>query len=292
MTRLTLARSVSVEGIGIHTGTHARVTLSPAPFGAGIVFRSCGVEIPAHVDYVVDTSRCTVLGKDGVTISTVEHLMSAIASIGVGDAYVDVDGAELPIGDGSADLWVDALMDADDVSNGVSDASQTGFAPTSTLRVDGKNGSYIEARAAKCLSIRVTVQFDHPMVGTQTATFSDCVDNWHDYSIAVAPARTFGFIEEVEALRKAGLALGGSEENAVVVYPDRYSKPLRFPNELAVHKLLDLMGDLALAGLPLPNLEIVAVKPSHRLNVEFAKLLVSRALPPVALTPQPPLSSE
>ncbi|MBC8142825.1 MAG: UDP-3-O-acyl-N-acetylglucosamine deacetylase, partial [Armatimonadetes bacterium] len=94
------------------------------------------------------------------------------------------------------------------------------------------------------------------------------------YFDSIAPARTFGFIEEVEALRKAGLALGGSEENAVVVYPDRYSSPLRFPNELARHKLLDLMGDIALAGLPLPNMEVFAVKPSHRLNVEFARALV------------------
>ena len=273
----TLASSVTVEGIGIHTGTHSRVTLSPAPFGAGVVFRSQGVEIPAHVDYVVDTSRCTVLGKDGVTISTVEHLMSAIASIGIDSVYVDVEGGELPIGDGSASLWMNALHEADDMFSGEATGVWRPLPHTAyPLRVEGKNGSFIEAKPCDWLKIDVTIQFDHPLIGTQTAGYeTNPRGTWDDYSICVGGARTFGFIEEVEALQKAGLALGGSEENAIIVYPDHYSKPLRFENELARHKLLDLMGDLALAGLPLRGMEVFAVKPSHRLNVEFAKALVA-----------------
>ena len=249
--------------------------LSPAPFGAGIVFRRDGVEILAHVNNVVDTSRCTVLGKNGVTVSTIEHLMSAFAAFRVTDAYVDVDGNELPIGDGSANLWVDTIHQSKipwQYREG--DAIDIPSVPTTV--VTGSNGSFIAGYLSDRLVITVATVFEHKLVGTQVHRFK----NIGYYKEEIAPARTFGFIEEVEALRKAGLALGGSEENAVVVYPDRYSSPLRFPNELARHKLLDLMGDLALAGLPLPNMEIFAVKPSHRLNVEFARALVAQIAPP------------
>lgn len=283
MTRRTLAASVSVEGIGIHTGVHSRVTLSPAPNGAGVVFRSQGVEIPAHADFVVDTSRCTVLGKDSVTVSTVEHLMSAFAGLGITNAIVDIVGPELPIGDGGANIWVDAIRDGAGFRE--DDAKTSSPSLTETLVISGKNGSFIAAYPADTLLFTVAAVFDHPLIGTQIARFPARSKTFEeDYATEVSPARTFGLIEEVEALRKAGLALGGSEENAVVVYADRYSKPLRFDNELGRHKLLDLMGDLALAGLPLPNMEVFAVKPSHRLNVEFAKRL--------ALTPRPPLSWE
>jgi UDP-3-O-[3-hydroxymyristoyl] N-acetylglucosamine deacetylase len=123
------------------------------------------------------------------------------------------------------------------------------------------------------LRLTVVVHFEHPLVGTQVARFDPARGD--RYEDDVAPARTFGFIEEVEALRAAGLARGGSEDNAVVVYPDRYSTPLRFDNELARHKLLDLVGDLSLVGGPL-RADVVAVKPSHRLNTDFARLLAAR----------------
>ncbi|MBC7807412.1 MAG: UDP-3-O-[3-hydroxymyristoyl] N-acetylglucosamine deacetylase [Akkermansiaceae bacterium] len=269
----TIKQSVTVEGIGIHTGTPSRITLLPAPSGAGIVFRSRGVEIPARAASVVDTSRCTVLGKDGVTISTVEHLMSAIASQrydkrDLTNLYIDVEGVELPIGDGSANLWVETLAGAGLHKIG----TQKRLAPEGDLLITGKNGSFITAFDAQFFSATVVVQFDHPLIGTQVAHFQAFPGN---YAESIAPARTFGFIEEVEALRKAGLALGGNEDNAVVIYPDRYSRPLRFENELARHKLLDLIGDLALAGLPFANMQIFAYKPSHGLNVEFAKKLAA-----------------
>ncbi|MBC8134857.1 MAG: UDP-3-O-[3-hydroxymyristoyl] N-acetylglucosamine deacetylase [Fibrella sp.] len=264
---------MTVEGIGIHTGTPSRVTLSPAPLGAGIVFRAQGVEIPARAQSVVDTARCTVLGRDGVTISTVEHLMSAVASqrfegLYLEDLYIDVEGVELPIGDGSANLWVEALSRA-----GLPKLRrEKAMAPEGDYLVTGNGGSFITAFDAKQFSVTVVVQFDHPLIGTQVAHFEAHPGS---YAKNIAPARTFGFIEEVEALRKAGLALGGSEENAVVIYPDHYSRPLRFQNELARHKLLDLIGDFALAGLPRHNMQIFAFKPSHRLNVEFAKQLAA-----------------
>ncbi len=271
----TLAAVVHVDGIGIHTGKSSRVTLSPAPLGAGIVFGTeTGITIPAHVENVVDTSRCTVLGKDGATISTVEHLMSAFVGLDITDALVTVSGPELPIGEGDADIWMERIINGAGLSD--SQPGSSSITLTDPIQVTGKNGSFITAYPSDKLLFTVAAIFDHPLVGTQVARFTARTDIYgRGYQQEVARARTFGFIEEVEALRKAGLALGGSEENAVIVYPDRYSRPLRFPNELARHKLLDLLGDLALAGLPLPNMEVFAVKPSHRLNVEFAKALLS-----------------
>lgn len=281
MIRQTIAAPVSVEGIGIHTGTHSRVTLSPAPIGAGVVFRSQGIEIPAHVDYVVDTSRCTILGKDGITISTVEHLMATLAGNNISDIFVDIDGKELPIGDGSAEIWQEAILSI--ATSPFTDEPGTTISGFEPIVVTGRNGAFISARSIDSdFRATVAITFDHALVGTQVAFYSQSTtkrDN--SFSENIAPARTFGFIEEVEALRKAGLALGGSEENAVVVYPDRYSKPLHFENELARHKLLDLMGDLALSGVPLPNIEIFAVKPSHQLNVEFAKRIATIARRPL-----------
>ena len=273
----TIKAPVQVEGIGIHTGTVSRVTLLPhdgvnnGAFSAhkGIVFRSAqGEVIPATANAVVDTSRCTVLGKNGSKISTIEHLMSALAGLGINSLAVTVDGSELPIGDGSAMIWQEAIA-----SVGVHDLPVTPFStPYLPIIITGTNSAFVAAYPSDKLTITVAVTFDHPLIGTQVAHYDEMTNN---YRTEIAPARTFGFIEEVEALRKAGLALGGSEENAVIVYPDRYSKPLRFDNELARHKLLDLMGDLALAGLPLSAMEVVAVKPSHRLNVEFAKALAA-----------------
>jgi UDP-3-O-[3-hydroxymyristoyl] N-acetylglucosamine deacetylase len=272
MVSRTIAAPIAVDGVGIHTGSAARVTLSPALAGRGIEFRSSGRSIPATTASVVDTSRCTVLGAGGVTVSTVEHLLSAFAGLGITDALVDVEGEELPIGDGSAQVWVDAIQRA-----GVRLETTPGApcALVEPLLVTGKGGAFIAAYPADAFRATFFIAFDHPLVGTQAARFEPARGD--DYVQDVAPARTFGFIEEVEALRAAGLARGGSLENAVVVYPDRYSVPLRFDNELARHKLLDLMGDLLLSGTgSLPSADIIAVKSSHRLNASFAARLAER----------------
>ncbi len=269
----TVSAPVSVSGLGIHSGAQSSVTISPAAMGEGVIFFPAdgGSSIPAFVTRVVDTARCTVLGSDGRTVSTVEHLLSAFAGLGITDARIEIEGPEVPILDGSALPWVQALQSA-----GLQETGQ-GYAGHRILKepivVTGKNGSFLSAFPAPCLTLTTASVFEHPLVQTQLARFAP--QDGGDYSRDVAPARTFGFIEEVEALRKAGLALGGSLDNAVVVYPDRYSSPLRFPSELAYHKLLDLLGDLFLAfGRPLPlALDIVAVKPSHRLNVELAARL-------------------
>ncbi len=267
----TLCTPTGVTGTGIHTGASSRVVLHPAPPKTGIVFRVDAHQIPALATQVVDTSRCTVLGNGIASISTVEHLLSACAGVGISDLIVEVYGPELPIGDGSALLWVEAIGET-----WLEESTATMEAPrlTEPVIVTGKGGAFIAAYPRDRATLTAAISFDHALVGTQVAHFDLCQD---DYAQQIAPARTFGFIEEVEALQKAGLALGGSLENAVVVYPDHYSVPLHFFNELARHKLLDMMGDLMLTGFGrLPNADIIAVKPSHRLNVAFAAQLAER----------------
>jgi UDP-3-O-acyl N-acetylglucosamine deacetylase len=281
--RRTLAAPVAVSGVGIHTGTHATVRVHPAAPGEGVVFDVTAPgsrgQIPASVARVADTRRCTMLADESGenAVLTVEHLLSAFAGLGVTDAVVEVTGAEMPIGDGSALFWADALRGAgfldapEDPAHSHRPEAVAPFALTAPVQVTGTNGAFAVAYPADRFRATVAAVFDHPLVGTQVARFDSATD---DYAAAVAPARTFGFIEEVEALLAAGLARGGSFDNAVVVYPDRYSSELRFPDELARHKLLDLMGDLFLAGRgPLPPVEVFAVKPSHRLNVELAARL-------------------
>ena len=268
----TLSAPVSLRGVGIHSGQEGAVTVNPGAPGTGVFFvLADGSVISADVRNVVDTSRCTVLGTAAGRISTVEHLLSAFAGLGLTDAHIAVSGPEIPILDGSALPWVEAFRAA-----GITETPATPqifVSLTEPILVTGRNGSFIHVSPSDRLLLTVAAVFEHPLVGTQIARFTKSESC--DYARDVAPARTFGFIEEVEALQKAGLALGGSLENAVVVYWDRYSAPLRFSSELAYHKLLDLMGDLFLAfGAPLPlALDVVAVKPSHGLNVELASRL-------------------
>lgn len=272
----TIGTSVTVSGVGIHTGATTCATLEPAPRpGTGVVFRVRGAsgqaeEIPARASNVEGTARCTVLkGPGGASVATVEHLLSALTASGVTDCVVAVDGPELPIGDGSALLWTEALRQAGIVTSG--DILEP-IAVDAPRTVTGANGAFIAAFPANELRLTVAISFEHALVGTQVARFEP--GRGDSYATAIAPARTFGFIEEVEALRASGLARGGSVENAVVVHADHFSSPLRFSDELARHKLLDVLGDLALVGAPLVA-DIIAVRPSHRLNTDFARLLAA-----------------
>lgn len=249
-----------VSGIGIHTGQPCRVTLTPGEPGSGIVFHTPQGPVVAAPQNVRETVRCTVLEQAGARVSTVEHLLSACAGQGVRDLQIRLDGPELPILDGSAAGWATALP-----------VQPLVFRPlTAPVLVTGRGGAFIACYPAERLSVTVAISFEHPLVGTQVARFQE----GESYQEQVAPARTFGFIEEVQKLLDAGLAKGGSLDNAVIVYPDRYEPALRFDNELARHKLLDLLGDLYLAGF-LPKADIIAVKPSHGLNTHLAAQLAA-----------------
>jgi UDP-3-O-[3-hydroxymyristoyl] N-acetylglucosamine deacetylase len=252
---------ITVSGIGIHSGKPCIVEIRQAVSGSGIVFQTPSGPIPAVPQSVVETTRCTVLGHQNARVSTVEHLLSACAALGIADLSITVDGPELPILDGSAAEWTRLLAPR---------ARPLMLRPlTKPLVLPGRNGAFIAAYPSSKLTITTAIAFEHDLVGTQLARFDVETDNYQE---TIAPARTFGFIEEVEKLLAAGLALGGSLENAVVVYPDRYEPELHFENELARHKLLDLLGDLWLAGF-LPKADIIAVKPSHALNTAFAARL-------------------
>lgn len=271
MNERTIQRTVQVNGVGLHTGERVSATLHPAEPGSGILFRVRnlnGVEvIPALVPFVVETRRRVVLGRNSVTVQTVEHLLAACFGLGITDLLVEVKGSELPIGDGSAQIWVDAFKEA-----GVAELGEESpnFVPENVEVNDGKG--VVRLEPASHFSAFYTFLTEHPLVGTQKASFDDESD---DFASEIAPARTFGFWEEVQNLWEQGLARGGSLENALVVFPDRYSSTLRFPNELARHKLLDLMGDLMLLGFRL-RAKVDARSSGHALHFRLCQVLWQR----------------
>ena len=263
----TLSKPFTLSGIGVHTGASSRVTVRPAAGGRGIIF-VCGaaaVPIPARAAFVVNTRRCTTLGVGDIRIDTVEHLLSALAGMEIDNVEIEVDGPELPILDGSALPWVEAIRAAGVVE--LPDPGQELLLTDPVALRDGE--SWIVAAPAAELSFLVVTDFDHPLLGTQAVNAASDAE-W--YAQEIAPARTFGFEHEVDALIAAGLARGGTLQNALIIHPDRFSSPLRMPQECARHKLLDLMGDLALVGCRL-RAAITAIKPGHRINTAFAKAL-------------------
>jgi UDP-3-O-[3-hydroxymyristoyl] N-acetylglucosamine deacetylase len=261
---LTPNRPVEWEGIGVHRGERGRVRAIPSD-RFGLYFVVDGVEIPAIVDYVVDTSRCTVLGKDGKTISTVEHLLAALAGLGIWSARIEAEGPELPILDGSAGPFAERLKEAGvrrigDVEPLVPSAVETrdGMAFRACLPASGTS-----ERSFSLLG-------DHPMLAGQSAAVAG--DDPAAFAEEIAPCRTWAPIEQIQPLLDRNLIRGGSLDNALVVYPDRYSSPLRRECEPARHKLLDLIGDLALTGRPV-HARIAAAGGGHALNCRFARAL-------------------
>jgi UDP-3-O-[3-hydroxymyristoyl] N-acetylglucosamine deacetylase len=268
----TLRRPFTVRGAGMHTGRHAEVTVRPSPADSGIVFLCGARRIPARASFVVSTRRCTCLGEGDAQLHTIEHVTSALAGLGVDNAEITVDGPEVPILDGSGLPWVEEIRAAgiETLDKGVQP-----IVPRETVALrDGD--SWLVAAPAERFSLTCVTHFDHPLLGTTAGTFGDDPE---EFAREIAPSRTFGFIHEVEALRAAGLAQGGSVDNALVIYEDRFSSPLRVPDEWLRHKALDLYGDLSLAGGPI-QAAITAVMPGHRINTRFAALLAENAARP------------
>ena len=270
MNRKTIWKSVKVEGIGLHSGQRTKVFLRPCEGGQGIVFsvhnEQGNASIPALTPFVAETRRRVVLAKEGVSVQTVEHLLAACFGMGVTDLLVEVYGSELPIGDGSALVWVEAFKDAGIVEL---DEPAPVFSVPDSVAVGNDNG-VVEVVPAERFIAHFSFATEHPLVGIQEASFDE---KENDFATEIAPARTFGFWEEVSQLWEQGLAKGGSLDNAIVVFPDRYSSPLRFPDELARHKLLDLMGDLMMLGVRLRG-KVVANSSGHTLHHEFCKTLL------------------
>src|SRR3982751_437065 len=273
----TLKTLVSASGVGLHTGQKVRITLRPAPADTGIVFRridlSSPLEIPARADLVGETRLSSCLVREGVKIYTVEHLMSALAGLGIDNAYIDLDAPELPIMDGSASPFVLLLQQA-----GVEEQP----APKRFMRVrrrvevkDGDKWARLEPYEGYKLSF--SIDFRHPVIDRSTQSVEvDFAET--SYLKEIARARTFGFMHEVESLRESGLALGGGLDNAVVL--DEYrvlnAEGLRFADEFIRHKLLDAIGDLYLLGRPLLG-AFSAHKSGHALNNRLLRALLAEA---------------
>jgi UDP-3-O-acyl-N-acetylglucosamine deacetylase len=203
------------------------------------------------------------------SLSTVEHVLSALAGLGVDDAIIETTGPELPAGDGSSLPFVEMIEEA-----GVAETEGRiePLRPQSATMVSGSKGECIVCLPSDHLEITVVLDYpDRPFIGTQTAEAALDPSNYRE---EVAAARTFGFLSELEWLHEHGLGLGATHDNVVVLLEDGYGTKLRYPNELARHKILDLIGDLSLVGRPL-NARVIAVKPGHRLNTQMASLLAS-----------------
>lgn len=265
----SLSRPVRVSGVGLHTGRRSHVALHPAESGRGIIFfrTDVGAVIPALAEETARFDHATTLGKPGREIGTVEHLLSALVGVGIHDLLIEVDGPELPILDGSAAPWLEALHEG-----GLSRLRDVPapFTPVLPVSVTGAGGKRIEIRPARDLRVTYTIDFPHPAIGRQSITL---VVTPESYSRHLAPARTFGFLAEYETLKSHGLARGATLENCIVVGEDGIEgNDLRFPDEFVRHKALDLLGDLALVGRPVLG-HIVANRAGHALHAALARRL-------------------
>ena len=271
----TIGKVVTLDGAGVHTGAPATVTFRPAPAGAGIRFRRTDLEgapeIPATLEHVSGTDLGTTLAAGEAKILTVEHLLAAVSASGVDNVVVEVHGPEVPIRDGSFRDHMGALAAAGIVEQ---DAPAKVIRLPSALSAEGPDGESYVAAPAKGLRISATIDFGHPAIGRQSGAFA--LDR-ESFERDIAPARTFGFARDLEALRARGLALGANLENTVGVGDDGIlNDALRFPDEFLRHKVGDLVGDLALLGARL-EAHLVAERPSHAGNVRFARAIAAHA---------------
>ena len=271
----TLKQIARAVGIGLHSGTKVQLALRPAAANTGVVFRRIDVDPPVDIplmpENVVDTRMATTIGRGDVRVATIEHLMSALAGLGIDNCYVDVNAPEIPIMDGSAASFVFLIQAA-----GISEQS----APKKFARVvkpvefrDGDAWARLEPYFG--FKLKFSIAFNHPAIDATEQMVE--VDFARDsYIKEVSRARTFGFVNDVEALRKAGLAIGGSFENAIVM--DEYrvlnADGLRARDEIAKHKMLDAIGDLAVLGHPLIG-SYVAHKSGHAINNKLLRTLTA-----------------
>jgi len=268
----TLRTSVSIEGVGLHSGHPARASFRPAPAGHGIVFRRTdrpAVSIPARIESASTFDYATTLNIDGVSVGTVEHVLSAAFGEGLDNCVIELEGPEVPILDGSALPFV-RLFHAAGFERLDAPVTPLSFSDVVEVSRDGRSVSFRPDGPG--LTITYEIDFPHPVVGRQELTVAIRPE---EYSTRIAPARTFGFARDVEALRARGLVRGGSLHNAVVLDDTGVlSGPLRFRDEFVRHKVLDLVGDLALLGASL-NGHIHARKAGHALHIEFARALAA-----------------
>ena len=262
----TIKNEVTYTGIGLHSGREVTITLKPAPVNTGIVFIRIDLphapQVPAQVKYVTGTMKATTLEAGEAKVFTVEHLLAAFSALAVDNCFVEINSVEPPVADGSALPFVRLIEEAGIL---VQDAPRryVKITEAKAVRVDDK---FITILPYDGLRITFTSINNHPLIGVQ---FGDYEITPETFTQEIAPARTIGFMHEIEALQAKGLALGGSLENAIVYDDEKLLTPLRFSDELVRHKILDVVGDLMLAGIVRGH--VIAVKSSHALNTELAK---------------------
>lgn len=267
----TLRRQISCAGIGLHSGNKVTLTLKPALADSGIRFRrtDLGIEIPAHVSAVSGLQYATVLGHDGATVETVEHLLAALVCHGIDNVVVELTQNEVPIMDGSAAPFLYLVQEAGIKRLGAPRRYLKMLRPVQIASGDKRIAVY----PSDHFKVSYSISFDHPILRHQSRTERITEQTFAEN---IAPARTFGFLKEVEWLRQNGLALGGSLENAIVIGDTGVLNALRFEDEFVRHKILDAVGDLALLGHPLIG-HVVAHRAGHALHTALAaKVLEER----------------
>lgn len=270
MRQRTIEKSVEIVGIGLHKGVPVKMRLEPLDADMGIVFYrvDAGVTIPLKIENVVDTKMATVIGKDNVVVSTIEHLLSAVYAYGIDNLRVVIDNDEVPVLDGSSSGY---CMLIDEAGIKELEKSKKAIKIKKNVEITTEDGKRVSLKPSNHIIYDFSIDFEHPVIGEQEFHF--------DYSIAeykenISRARTFGFLHEVQYLRSIGLAQGGSMENAIVLDHSKVLNPegLRYDDEFVRHKILDAIGDMALLGYTLVG-EYDAHAGSHYLNHLLTKKL-------------------
>lgn len=266
----TIAVDVSYTGIGLHSGTEVNMKLRPAPVDTGIVFIRTDLpektQIKAIASNVTSTLRATTISNGDVKIFTIEHLMSALFASDIDNCYIELDNEEPPVVDGASEVFVKLLSEAGSVEQ---DKMRQEIVIKKVYRIDDKE-RFVMVVPYDGFRVSFTSLNPHPLIGTQYYDFTFDIDA---YKQEIAPARTIAYEKEVEALHKMGLGLGGNLENVIVYNDEGWMNKLRYADELVRHKILDIIGDLRLAGVL--KAHVIAVKSGHELNTKLAKKILA-----------------
>src|SRR5215204_614769 len=271
MNQTTISNEVSVVGVGLHTGVEVNLHIRAAPENTGYVFVRTDLdnfEIPASAEYISHCSYATTLMRRGVVLSTCEHLLSALRGSGVDNCFIELDNIEIPIMDGSSEDFLELIQKAGIVEQ---PAARRHFRVLEKVAIE-QTGRNMSIEPAERFEIECLIDFQHPFINRQSLHF---VSENGSFGREIGSARTFGFTNEIEMLRKANLALGGSLDNAIVLTPEGMlnETPLRYADEFVRHKILDIIGDFALLGMPILG-KITAEKSGHAVHAGLmAKLL-------------------
>ena len=265
----TVAGLVNCSGVGIHSGKKVNLTIKPAPINHGIKFKRIDLldspSISAHFNMVVDTSLATVIGYDGFIVSTIEHLMATFSGLSIDNALVEIDGYEMPIMDGSAEVFTSSIMAAGIKEQ---DGQRCFFVVKEPIELK-ENGKFVGIYPESSFKITCNIDYDHPLVNKQSYTIELSAEL---FEREICRARTFGFLHEYEDMKRLGLARGGSLDNVVVIDRENILNKdgLRYKDEFVRHKLLDCIGDFSLLGIPVLG-QVKVSKSGHFFNHSFLK---------------------